>query len=483
MSAELDLRTRYLLDAVGITLTAEQEAILAFQTRAALITGGAQAGKSLLASVKLLKEFIPDIERARAAKYRFPLVYWLVAEDYERTQAEFSYLSTFFATLGLLHRMSKRVDPGFIEIASGDADAPVVAVIRTKSAKDYRRLAMEAPMGIIPCEASQIDYESYLRLVERMAPHRAWLFMSGTMEGSIGWYPQLRQAWAHGDSEHAAFSLPSYSNIHLYPGGRSDPEILRLERESPDDFFLERIEGIPCPPRGLVCPEFNVALHVSLDAVYEAGSPVYLWYDPGYDHAAALEVAQVSAEGQVRIVDELYMRGLLIEEVIEWAQNKGWWVDVAGGAIDVAARAHAGQQVPVAQIWQQRTGLYMNAQKVPINEGTNRLKSFLKVDAVTRQPGLIIAPHCRGLISELGGCPSPIDNQVHVYRWKTDGQGNAISAVPEDRYNDAVKAVIYGLVDRFSYVMSGASKKIKTRFYDNRRVAHGPLAVGHNGII
>lgn len=445
------VRNQYLLDAVGCKLTAKQAEILPCTARYQLVTGGDQAGKSMLASKKFLSMFIDDLTRAKAANYSFPLIYWLVAADYDRTEQEFNYIKNDLALLGLLHRASKRVDPGFIEIGGGPASNPVVAVVRTKSAKDYRTLAKEAPMGIIGCEASQIDLESYLRLVARTAPHRAWLFLTGTMESSMGWYPQLRIAWSVGQLDKRSFSLPSYSNLYLYPGGRDDPEIVRMKNETPDDFFMERIEGVPCPPTGLVFGEFNAELHVSLDAVYVPGEPVSVWYDPGYDHAAALEASQTIG-GQVRVFAEVYERNLTIDEVIDIAVAQPWWHDVRHGVIDVAGSYHSGQQTPVAEVWMNRTGLYMHGKKVPINDGTDRLKSFLKVDPITHRPKLIFAPTCVGVLSELGCGVSPIDKQVHVYKWDVDREGNTVGKVPRDRWNDGIKAIIYGLVDRFGYV-------------------------------
>ena len=102
------------------------------------------------------------------------------------------------------------------------------------------------------------------------------MLLTGTMEGSLGWYPQLRQAWAHGVGDEIAFSLPSYTNTHLYPGGKDDPEIQRLKEMSSDDFYMERIEGIPMPPRGLYSPNFGPIstsrkLITSLKSPYTSG--------------------------------------------------------------------------------------------------------------------------------------------------------------------------------------------------------------------
>ena len=418
---------------VGFVPTEKQRPIIECRKRFILVAGGEQAGKSMIASKYLVSRFLETEEAG---------LYWLVAADYERTRAEFDYLVEDFNNLGLIREFTKRVDPGRIILADGTR-------IETKSAKDPRTLAMRAPNGIIGCEASQLDLESFHRLRGRCAPKRGWLFLGGTFEGSLGWYPQLFQSWQYGTEEEQSFSLPSYSNLHLYPDGKLDPEILKLKAQASDDFFMERIEGVPSPPRGLVFGEFRPDIHISEDAVWLKGEPVQLWMDPGYAGAYAVEVVQ-EINGQICVIDEIYEQGLITKEMIDIAKNKPWWQDVAGGVIDVAGYQHQAMSAP-AEIWLEETGLYLSAQKIKINDGTERLKSFLKTDPITNAPKLIVNPICDGLLSEFGVAPSPIDGQTHAYRWKMDRDGNIVGDQPEDKNNHAVKSLIYGLVDKFGY--------------------------------
>ena len=427
-----DLRG-YLFEKVGFTPTPEQGAILESRFRFNLVAGGEQAGKSLIASKYLLSRFAETEERG---------LYWLVAADYERTRAEFEYLLQDFSALGILKEASKRVDPGHLTLADGTK-------IETKSAKDPRTLAMRAPNGIIGCEASQLDLETFFRLRGRCAPKRGWMFLSGTFEGSLGWYPQMFTAWASGaDKDARAFSLPSYTNMHLYPGGVNDPEIQRLKEVSSDDFFMERIEGKPSPPKGLVFPEFRPDAHIS-EVEYEQGDPVHLWMDPGYAGAYAVIAVQVRGE-QICIVDEIYEQGLVTEDIITIAQTRDWWKDVKFGVIDIAGTQHQAMAAP-AEVWLERTGLYLSSQKIRINEGTERLKGWLKIDPKTHAPRIVFNPKCAGILSEFGSAPNPFDGQTKAYRWKTDREGNIVGDIPEDKYNHSVKAVIYGLIDRFGY--------------------------------
>ena len=435
-----------LYDKIGFSPTELQKPILNSRKRFTLVAGGEQAGKSMVASKYLVGRLFENKE---------PGLYWLVAADYERTRAEFEYLVQDFATMGLLKESSKRVDPGRIILADGTR-------IETKSAKDPRTLAMKAPDGIIGCEASQLDLETFHRLRGRCAPKRGWMFLGGTFEGSLGWYPPLYQAWQHSSSvDEKSFSLPSYSNEHLYPEGRQDPEILALERASSDDFFMERIEGIPSPPKGMVFTEIRPDIHVQ-DVEYEPDVPVHLWIDPGYAEAYAVEVIQV-VNDQIRVIDEIYERDLITDEIIEIAQSKTWWKDAKFGVIDIAGNQHQAMAAP-AEVWMEKTGIYFDSQKVKINDGTERLKAFLKTDPVEqREPRIVFNPKCKGILSEFGVQPNPFDGQTRAYRWKMDRDGTIVGETPEDKYNHGVKAVIYGLINRYGYGYISENSTIKVK--------------------
>ena len=434
----------YLYNKVDFSPTEEQKVILDSDKRFILVAGGEQAGKSMIASKFLLKKTFETEEAG---------LYWLVAADYERTRAEFEYLVSDFAQLGILKKASKRVDPGRIELADG-------TVIETKSAKDPRTLAMKAPNGIIGCEASQLDLESFYRLRGRCAPRKAWLFLAGTFESSLGWYPQMFQSWKYGVNNEQSYSLPSWTNKHLYPEGKNDPEILRLKESSSDDFFMERIEGIPSPPRGIVFPEFRPDIHVSENIEYVPDEPVHIWMDPGYAGAYAVCAVQIIND-QVRVFDEIYEQNLITEEIINIAQNRPWYKDLTYGVIDIAGYQHQAMSAP-AEVWLDSTGLFLDSEKININDGTERLKSTLKLTG-KGEPKLIISPKCKGLLSEFGAAANPFDGQTKVYQWKVDRDGNVVGNQPQDKYNHGIKALIYGLINHFGYSFVTGRSTIQVR--------------------
>ncbi len=442
-----------LYEETGVLPTPEQAEILLSDKRFVLVAGGEQAGKSVVASLFLMLKFfeLPDTRvmepsrvggRRRGRVYTHkPALYWLVGATYGETEREFRYLVEWFGALGLLEKATKRCDPGRIVLTDGTR-------IETKSGVDHRTLSKESPDGIIGCEASQLDSAVFSRMRGRVTPSNGWIFLAGTFESSVGWYPQLFKAWRQGGSDRKSFSLPSWTNRAFYPGGRDDPQLAALRADSTDDFFMERIAGRPVPPRGLVVPEIRPDAHVR-DVSYIPGVPVRLAIDPGYAGAYAVEALQY-IDGREVIIDEIYERTLVTEEVIEMAKSRPWWPDVEGGVIDVAGHQHHSMPAP-AEAWAEQGGVILSASRVRINDGTQRLRSFLKVPAGKRGPKLLIGSHCKGILSELGVTPNPFDGQTRPYRWKTDREGNMVGRVPEDRYNHAIKAVIYHLVDKYGY--------------------------------
>ncbi len=443
-----EAQTQYILDKLGVDLSPEQRQIIFCPNRFRLVAGGERSGKSFIGSQDLLVH-LPESK-----------LMWLVAADYERTRAEFNYICEGLEKLAFPFVASKQIDPGEIDVIDAKTNTIIIR-ITTKSAKDPRKLAMEAPDYILVCEASQIDYETHLRLRGRLAEKRGKLLETGTFESSLGWYPEtFLRGQVTNEEGLKSFSLPTWSNLHIFPGGRNDPEIKMQENSLPADWFQERFGGVPCPPKGLVFNEFRTVIHTGADKEYQfdpAGTAT-LFVDPGYASIYAILVAQQRGEN-LYIVDEVFERGLVTEDIIRLCKQKPWWNRVSGGVIDIEGTRHMAMAAPT-EVWLKEGGIYMRSNKVLIKDGIERTKTFLTVNPLTGSSRLHINSKCSGLISELGGCPNPVTGQTAVYKWHTDKEGNVTAEVPEDKNNHAVKALAYGLVDLYGY--SSARKKHPT---------------------
>jgi len=436
-----EAQLKYWFDQLGYKPTPEQWAVHLDTHRIREVAGGERSGKSYLSALDTF------------ARLTDGTLFWLVAADYERTRAEFNYIVEAHEKAKIRFTATKKIDPGELTNELG-------ITIKTKSAKDPRKLAMEAPDGILACEASQLDYETFLRLRGRLAEKRGWLLMSGTFESSLGWYVDLYNlGQTENDQDLKSFSLPTWTNRAIFPGGRSDPEILSLEAQFSKEWFMERFGGIPCPPKGLVFTDFRTNIHTGVDKMFQfnPSEPVYLWIDPGFAHAYAVLVAQKRDAETVAIVDEIYETGFVTEDIITIARKKPCWNKIVGGAIDIAGKQHQAMSSPM-ETWIKRTGIPLRAKKIRIQDGIERTKTSLKVNPITNKPGIYINAKCKGLISELGGCPNPLTGATAVYQWRMDSNNNVVGDVPDDKHNDACKALAYGLVDMFGFAVVPRAK-------------------------
>jgi len=246
--------------------------------------------------------------------------------------------------------------------------------------------------------------------------------------------------------------MPTWTNRTVFPGGRTDPEILRLENQFSKEWFMERFGGIPTPPKGLVFNEFRTNIHTGTDERFrfDPTQPCYIFIDPGYSHAYAVLVAQKVDDETAKIVDEVYETGLVTEDIITVCRKRPWWNKIIGGAIDIAGTQHQAMSSPM-ETWLKKSGIPLRAKRIRIQDGIERTKTSLKVNPITNKPGLYINSACKGLISELGGCPNPITGATSVYQWRMDSSNNVIGDVPDDKNNDACKALAYGLTDLFGF--------------------------------
>lgn len=432
--------TRYKIDVLkrrlGHEWSPEQEHIILCDAREVLGGGGERGGKSWVAAEYL---------NVRDAIWDGGL-YWIAGKDYDRCHAEFEYIAQAMLKL-------EGVRPEDIHTPqSGQWHMKLItgASIKTWSLQDWLKVGGEAPDGIIIAEVAQISHAEYMRLTDRTAERRGWVIGTGTFEGSLGWFPELWKLYQLPGQGGLSFSLPSWSNRFVYPGGENDPEILRLRAKYADrsDYYMERFGGVPSPPKGLVFPEFRALTHVKEMVIEDA--PVYLWIDPGYDGAYAVEVVQIQGE-IVSIVEEIYEQGLVTEQIIDLCLQRPWWKQVAGGTVDIAARQH--QAMPsVVEIWNEKAKLSLSSKLVLEAEGRERLHTFLTVNPIDHQPRLFIDPKCHGILSEFGVCASPFTDEAAPYKWKEARTGAVVGQHPDDKNNHGIKAVTYGLVDRFGYV-------------------------------
>ena len=115
---------------LGYEPSAEQWAVHLAPERIRQVAGGERAGKSYSSANDLLSRVFEGE------------LFWLVGAEYEATKPEFYYIIEGLSKLGVNFQYSKNINPGWIIIENA-------ITIETKSAKDPRKLGMQAPDGVL----------------------------------------------------------------------------------------------------------------------------------------------------------------------------------------------------------------------------------------------------------------------------------------------------------------------------------------------
>jgi hypothetical protein len=412
-----------------------------------LVAGGERAGKSRFSAEELLIWLFTD-GRAKS-------LFWIVAPDYSLARPEFQHLVNGLQKTGLLKADTLRMP------AQGPCSLETVfgASVVTKSSVDVETLAGVAPAGILMVEVAQQTYESFLRCRGRVAEKRGVMALSGTFEGSLGWMPEVWTRWQGENSDGGrSFSLPTWSNLVLYPGGRDDPEIKALEATYPPDVFQERFGAVPCKPATLVFKDFDVTVHVR-PCPYDPRLEVSLFVDPGYAGAYAVLAVQIHGD-DVWVIDEVYERGVVVYDIIKACRQRPWWSRAKRIVMDIAGTQHQGMDSH-ADIWYRETKLPVYWNVVSVADGILRHKTYLMPQGPGGKPRLYHDPRCKSTIWEYNN-----------YRYQETKENRPERELPLDANNHSMKAIAYGLIAMFGLVdgPSDAHKNIPIEFIFNREV-------------
>jgi hypothetical protein len=364
-------------------------------------------------------------------------LYWVVGADFEDARKDFEYYKDFQTQLDnidVVSMPSHRDQQCYLKTKTGHETYTI-------SSYDFTKIARDEPMRIVGAEVSRWYQETFDRCEGRLIrnyPH-ARGFFSGSPESSLGWLPDLAK-FAQGPNDRGvrSFFIPSWCNLAKYPGGREDPAIKRVEAGRSPQKFAERFGATFVPPKGLVCHTFRTNQHVDWRLEYDPLLPVYVAIDPGGVVYSVLFV-QFTRDGEVHVLDEIYAHRWPHEAVINEFKANPMSSAVMGGAIDVASKQPQ-NAMPISYTeWANDTGLNLWAEKHAVDDSVERLYWVLANNPNTGRPRLSIHPQCTGLISEMGGGPSPVPDGGPWMRYESrDGLG-----APMRKNDHSCKALAY----------------------------------------
>lgn len=416
--------------------------------RALQILGGERSGKSFLTAFLMLGSIDP----------LKPGDVWLVGPDYWQARPEFKYLYDVYQSADLIesaHMPEQNAMQWVMKLKDGPT-------FLTRSSYEKKKLASYRIIAAAMVEAGQQEQEVMTRLLGRLSETGGPLIIAGTIENSTPWYEELFIRWQADNPLGArSFSMPTWSNTHIYPGGREDPEIKILESETPEDIFMERYAAVPRRKYGRVLPEFEMETHVRALTYDPSEGPVELAIDPARHCYAVLFVQHVGL--YTHVLDRVYKRNVIAEEIIPEVMARPLWqyVDAgAAGVMDIAGKHHPGSASQI-EIWKRDAGVTILPGKYQFQIDTIEvLRTRLSSNNVMKEPLIYFNNTMTNQTDSTGKIAMDVLAEPFLWLWptRTAGQGNP--KYPVDRNNDAMKALAYKIVHRYGTVMR-AKKTVK----------------------
>ena len=423
--------------------------ILACPNKRVMVGGAIQGGKSQGAQPKLDLEYPKDFVRHPPFR-RQVREYWLASNTLEDSEEEWAAIKQSFEERDLIIDTDR--DPPSIVLGDGFRTR-----IRCKFTKGKQRIARVSPLGIIICEAGNVDDSAWEELWGRTTGYDAWMYITGSWEQhKHPWLLQKFLDWQveGNEDDGRSFSLPTYANLKLFPEGKQDPKIQRMIKDKEDDpWVLERIEGKPAPARGRVYPQVRADFHLIREYEYRPDLPVHLWHDPGHWTNACLVMQHHSR--CLWFFDSLWLQETTTEQLIRRARQRDWWKNENKILIvdPQYATQHHGTR-SIEELWWEEGSI--RARKVErqkdVVAGIHRVQDYLQPDPDTQGPQMVFhARFCLGILSEFGIVGRPPRGEMRPYKWELDADGFPIGKLPIDKDNDGCDALRIGIVATFGY--------------------------------
>jgi hypothetical protein len=385
------------------------------------VSGGWRAGKSLFSGMEGVC-WLP-----------FSDLIWLVAIDYDTSRMEFIYMAEAAVSCGL-------VTPDNVHIPENKYQPCVMTSItgcrvETRTLSDQRKLAARPPDVVIICEPGLVDDLNGVieLLMGRVAEKRGLIIMAGTSdESSEDWY-QWWEAMDKPDNIEGgkAFSIPTWENLHSFPKGLHERDLLVYREKYGEEAFMAHYGGLPAQPRNLVLKGYwNRDVNIDATVEFDKALPIEIAIDPNYSLGNRYSVMAVQWDegtGQEYIVDEVALEGHTHEEVIAECKTREWWRYVHSGTIDpYAGESHIFGSLAPVHYWKPYVDLRLD-HRPEVATSVQALKSAYIGDEA---PPIKVSPRCQRLIWEGN-------------RWR-----QVKSNIPDKKSCDAQKALAYWLVDR-----------------------------------
>lgn len=330
-----------------------QRAVICSHCRSKVVAAGRRFGKSEIGGHKLYQEAL----NTRLVKTHLENIgkrreFWIVGPSYTDSEKEFRILwNELDKTIGKdnFDRPGSYNDPhgGSMHLSLWDGRFQVHA----KSEKHPDSLVGEGLSGAVFAEAAKLKERTYNKLIRpTLADFNGWSLFTSTPEGKNWFYELWKRGQDPNRPDWASWRMPSWMNPFVYPGGASDaaianlraalanremidhaafrrlgidPEIGEMVADLTEESFNQEVAADFTEFVGRVFKGFDEEVHVG-DFQYDPGWSTYGAVDYGFTNPNVWLLVQIDPFGErIRVLDEVYERGLTADEFAEEIKGRG----------------------------------------------------------------------------------------------------------------------------------------------------------------
>jgi hypothetical protein len=395
-----------------------------------VVAAGRRFGKSEIGAGEL------DVEAVRTRYLLNGLIesgkrreFWIVGPEY--TDAEKEFRKHYDA----LKKVDAPFDkPGtYYDPHSGDLQISMYKgkyLVLGKSATHPERLVGEGLNGVIMAEAAKQRERTWTKFIRPMlADFQGWSLHTSTPEGKNWFYDLYVRGQAIHETSWESWRYGSWANPFVYPQGASpqglqflrqhidarkpvtqrirkdvdvDPEIVELMLDLSEETFNQEVAALFTEFAGRVFKHFDDDYHVR-DLIYNSTFKTYAACDYGFTNPFVWLLIQEDMYGNVYVIDELYERGLSIDDAARLIADRGlcppsvitFYPDPASPSDTLALERHLKVRATGG------TGGELNTRLRYIREALKDRNTHLPEGDPLRNPKLLINRTCTNTIREM----------------------------------------------------------------------------------
>ena len=329
-----------------------QRAIHRSTARHKVAAMGRRTGKSTAGGKELFLEAIHTklvLPRLQQTDQRRE--FWVVGPEYTDSEKEFRVLWNAIKRHKLpMDKPGSYYNPHASDMQLSMFDGKFLVI--GKSAKYPETLVGEGLNGVIMAEAAKMKESVWTKYVRPMlADFNGWSLHNSTPEGKNWFYELWNQGQSVQFADWESWRMPSWYNNVVFPLGASpagikmlqdadrdphfngdwndlvvrsgvDPEIASMIQELNEETFNQEVAARFTEFAGRVFKDFDEEIHVR-DLRYDPEMETYAACDYGFTNPFVWLLIQVDVWGNVYILDEIYERGLTIDEAAAEVMGRG----------------------------------------------------------------------------------------------------------------------------------------------------------------